>query len=205
VIQPTLSASTVDTATAPEHNPSLEPGGIPGEASRTTLQWLRMVHTGEVVPSDIPPEVRRECIEQLTLQGFSAADIAEMFHISERTVRREREAVRNESTIAPDLQLGDRLLGEYERWTLASLQRLARLAHDASAPAYARLWAEEALSRNYQRLIQTADKLGYIEHGDKRRTDLRLAAKDIATPVPLPDLSDFLRPLTDQPPLPTDE
>ena len=46
--------------------------------------------------------------------------------MSERTVRRDRSAARKDDAIAPDIYLGDELLGEYHRLTMASIQRLIR-------------------------------------------------------------------------------
>lgn len=39
-------------------------------------------------------------------------------------------------------------------------------------PPYVRLWAEEAMVRNYQRFVETARKLRYLNDGDERIKDL---------------------------------
>lgn len=59
--------------------------------------------------------------------------------MNDRTVRRDREAIRQAGAIAPSAGLGDELLGEFERLVSCSAQRLARLARDPETPAYARL------------------------------------------------------------------
>lgn len=62
----------------------------------------------------------------LTTDGFSSSEIGSLLKMSERTVRRDRSAARKDDAIAPDIYLGDELLGEYHRLTMASIQRLIR-------------------------------------------------------------------------------
>jgi len=139
----------------------------------TTVEWVRRLHAREVRADALPPEVRRHCVQHLTIEGFSASEIAELMMISERTVQRDRDAARRAGAIEPTLQLADELLGEFHRLTLASIQRLTRLANDAGSTAYSRLWAEDTISRVYERFIRLAEKLGYLEHAASRRTHLR--------------------------------
>ena len=87
---------------------------------------------------------------------------------TERTFRRDRAAFRRADACAPDRLLGDELLGEYHAYTLGAITRLVRLARAADTPHYARLWAEEAISRMYDRLIQTARRMGYFPAGQAR-------------------------------------
>ena len=112
--------------------------------------------------------MRQQCVGHLTLEGFTSGEIAQLMRISERTVRRDRAAVRQTDALAPARSLGDELLGEFQRLTLASVQRLTRLARDPEAPHYARMWAEESIVRIYQRFIDTAHRLRYIEDGRAR-------------------------------------
>lgn len=134
----------------------------------TVAELVRRISDGAVDVDDLPPDLRRECVSHLTVEGFSSSEIAVLLKMSDRTVRRDRAAARQDDAIVPDLYLGDELLGEYHRLTLASIQRLTRLARDADTPPYARLWAEESMSRCYQRLIEIARKLNYTESGRER-------------------------------------
>ncbi len=118
-------------------------------------------------------ETRQRCVDHLTHEGFSTTEIAELMKISVRTVRRDRSAIRKDHALTPDLALGDELLGEFQRLILASIQRLVRLAHDVNTPPFARLWAEEAIVRNYQRLIDTAHRMNYLADGSRRLTHQR--------------------------------
>jgi hypothetical protein len=129
---------------------------------------VERVHAGTLDPGALSAEVRRACVGHLGEQGFTSGEIAEVMKITERTVRRDRAALRREHGMGPDRELGDELLGEFERVVSTANARLTRLARDPEVSAYARLWAEEAQVRNYKRLIEMAHRLRYVESGQSR-------------------------------------
>lgn len=128
-----------------------------------TADLIHRLCDGEVQVEQLTPALRQRCVEHLTLGGYSNSDIAALLKISERTVTRDRTAIRRDGALSTTPELGNELLGEYQRLTLASIQRLTRLASDSATPPYARLWAEDAVTRVYQRFMETARRLGYLE------------------------------------------
>jgi len=167
--------------------PMIEPGAAP------IIEIVRRLQEGALVPADLDPALRRQCVMHLTVLGFSTSEIAELLTIADRTVRRDRAAIRREEALEPSPTLGDELLGEFQRLALASVQRLTRMAADHSTPAYARLWAEDAIARIYQRFLETVRRLGYLQTGALRLRKLSAAARAAATAAaapgtPLPDL-----------------
>ena len=163
---PPQRSAEVEAASVPEADTILD--------NRTVTELVAAINDGQVSPESLPMAKRQQCVDRLTLDGFSNSDIAELMHISERTVRRDRAAIRRDHAVEPDRRLGDELMGEFQRLILASVQRLVRLANDPQTPAYARLWVEEAIVRNYQRLIDTAHRLHYFENGAQRLREVRL-------------------------------
>ena len=129
---------------------------------------IRRIHAGELAALDLPIELRHQCVAHLTMQGFSSTDVGAVLNMNERTVRRDREAIRRAEAIDPNATLGDDLLGEYQRFLHAGIQRLTRRANDQSEPPYVRLWAEEAITRMYQKFIDTVHKLNYLSDGRAR-------------------------------------
>ena len=142
------------------------------EAGRDTglliPELIEQIHSGQVDVDSLAPDIRQQCVGHLVLEGFRNTEIAQLMRVSERTVTRDRVAVRRDDALAPDSRLGDQLLGEFEKMTMGAVQRLTRLAGDTQNPAYARLWAEEAIVRIYQRLIDTVHRLHYFEDGKAR-------------------------------------
>ena len=143
-------------------------GGTGRFDGKTTGAVLRMIGEGEVRGREVPCEVRRRCVSELTYEGFSISEIAGAMGVSERTVERDRAAVREEGKVGPGKMLGDVMLGEFERMAGASMRRLMRLVNDGRTPAYARLWAEGVMMRTQKMLMETAMRMGYYERGEKR-------------------------------------
>jgi hypothetical protein len=138
---------------------------------QTIAELVHKIHEGLIRPEDITMEERQRCVAYLFGEGLSTNEVCSLMRISERTARRDRLAARREAAIAPDAELGDELLGEFQQLTLGSIQRLIRLARDEKTPPYARMWIEEAMIRNYQRFIDTAARLQYFRHGTRRLND----------------------------------
>ena len=159
----------------PQADQAVTSAGVVGESDREAVTALvRELHEGRVSPDELSQAMRQRCVDHLTLEGFASSEIAELIKVSERTVRRDRAAIRRDHAVEPDTRLGDELLGEFQRIILASIQRLVRLARDPETPAYARLWAEESIVRMYQRLIDTAQRMNYISTGGRRLAHERL-------------------------------
>lgn len=137
-------------------------------ASDSIAELIRQIHEGLIDAASLSAAKRRACVSYLTFQGLTTAEIAHVLCISDRSVQRDRLAARRADALRPDMQLGDELLGEFQQLTLGSIQRLIRLSNDTSAPPYARMWAEEAMVRNYQRFLDAAAKHRYFNDGSLR-------------------------------------
>jgi len=194
--------ATPPEATAPHAGSADPPASAPAEPDAAGL--IEQLHDGRIKPGRLTGRQRRRCVEHLTEAGFTNEQVAQFMHISVRTVRRDRARLRRRHAVKPSPELGDHLLGEFGRQTDASIQRLTRLATDPSTPAYARLWAEDAISRISHRYFEAARRAGYVESGGRRikgelfRRDQarrRAQGRDPHTPPPVP-------PLPPLPPLP---
>ena len=128
-------------------------------------------------PTPVPPEPTvTELLQGIhDAEGYTGAEMASLLRMAERTVQRDRAELRSRDALNPDRKLGDELLGELQRLTLASVQRLTRLARDQDprTPPYARLWAEDAISKVYTRFLDATRRLSYLEDGHSRLTHQR--------------------------------
>jgi len=144
----------------------------------SVVELVEQIRAGRLKYAKLPAEARRRCVEHLTEEGFSAVDIGSFLSVCERTIQRDRAELRRLRAIEPSLTLSNEMLGEFFAITQANLQHMTRLANDPSTPAYTRFWAFEAMTRMYDRLMDTARKLGYLEHGHLRRSQLRMQRDD---------------------------
>lgn len=168
------------------------------EISATEI--LRAVTDDRIDPAALPPEARRRCVQYLADQGFTVGESAQTLATSDRTIQRDRAALRQDNALQPSPSLGDELMGELRHMTAASNERLMRLARDEKAPPYVKVWAENTMVKNQLQLIKQARELGYFadatprlnemieeDPGTKRRqakTDARIRAIIHGAPAP---------------------
>lgn len=162
-----------------------------------TAEILQQLYDGRLMGERVSPETRRRCVAYMVAQGFTNAEMAELLRVSERTVQRDRMALRREMALAPDRRLGDELLGEFQQIVLSSVARLLRLVREGGRIEYARVRAEEAMVRIYRQLIDTAYRLRYLEDGGRRLSDQHLHETN-------PVLANMMSQLLGRPPVPRD-
>ena len=134
---------------------------------------LGRLSEGRLAPADLTEPQRRCCVAPLTFDGFSNAQTTALLDISDRTLRRDRAAIRRDNAMEPSLTLVDELMGEYHSYVLASVRRLSRLAGDMQQPAYARLYADEAIPRLLERMIRMIREYRYTGDAGNRLGLLR--------------------------------
>lgn len=163
------------------------------------LQIIRHLNSGQLCATELSIDSRRACVAHMTDEGFSACEIADVLRTTERTVHRDRAALRQFNAIEPNLRLGDEMLGELQRLTCLAIQKLTRLANDHNATPYTRLYAPEAICRVYERFMKMANAMEYLEHGDGRLRELNAKERKASnvheghTPLAQPGELDVLR------------
>lgn len=125
-------------------------------------ELLRRVRDGQLPGSQMSAPARRRVVELLDQRGETTGEIAHVLGVTERTLRRDREAIRSELALPPHGDLNDQLMGEYYRETIGSLQRLRRLACSEDTSAAVRVWAEDAIGRIYHRFLDAARRLRHL-------------------------------------------
>lgn len=184
------AAATVDPAPAQGTEPPVAtdtppdaPATSEAPESLTMPELVHRLHDGRIPAEELPADIRQACVAYLTDEGYSTSEIAQVMHVCERTIRRDRAAARAERILQPSLELGDQLLGEFADITHACVRRLTRLANDHNTPPIARLRAEEAMTRVYQRFIDTTHRLRYLATGGRRLQALYLKDHPEANPL----------------------
>jgi hypothetical protein len=134
----------------------------------TVTQLISALHSGQITQDQLTTERRQACVAHLTLEGFSSSEVAHLLSVSERTIHRDRAAVRRAYAVKPADDLGDELLGELERLVHAAVQRAQRIARDPNAKPELRLSASQGAVRTYRQFVETTYRLKYIKDGRER-------------------------------------
>lgn len=130
--------------------------------SPSVLGTIRALHAGTVKGRSLSVEDRQRLVEHLTIEGYSTADTAEILGLSERTIERDRRAVRHANALRSDPTFIRETIGQLVMQADASAGRLKRLARERTASPMARIEAEYAAWRVQRELIALLQRLGYL-------------------------------------------
>lgn len=126
------------------------------------LDLIHRIRAKETNPSSLDAETRRHCVDLLAEQGVSTVDMAQLLGVSERTINRDRTAIREANALTVDPKLPRVVAGEILGHWRASMERLTRAARDRNAPAAVRVDAERCASLVMTQCIGKLQSLGFL-------------------------------------------
>lgn len=131
---------------------------------------IAAIKAGEISGSGLRIEDRQRCVEYLSVEGFSAAEIAEILGIADRTVSRDRVAIRERLALDPDPALARQIVGQFVLRAEESAGRLRRLSRDRETPAAVKVDAERSAWGVVRDSVQVMQRLGYLPTAPQRIT-----------------------------------
>ena len=147
------------SASHPSHPPNPAPGDDAGDR---TLSLLRKIESGAVNPTCIGVPERRQLVGFLMGDGCSTAEISQILQVNDRTIERDKKAIRESNAIARDPkhveQMVGRLVGEAE----LSVQRIRKAVRDKKVSPSVRVDAEHRCFEIVKGMIQQLQRLGYL-------------------------------------------
>jgi len=125
----------------------------------TIIQQLK---DSSLDPKMLPKETRQQCVEVCILEGYSVSQITQLFHCSEKTVRRDIADIRVKNALAPNLELVKQLIGELYSKGINHHGYLMRLARSKEAAISEKIQAEYAAWKVLKDLSEKLQSLGYL-------------------------------------------
>lgn len=129
---------------------------------RSVLSVIRDIQQGALAPRSLGLEDRRRCVEHLTGEGYSLAEIAEILKVTERTIARDRSAVRQSNAIERDDDITGEMVGQLVTQADTTINRIRRITRDSDTPPAARIEGEKACWVIARDLVQKLQSLGYL-------------------------------------------
>ncbi len=133
-----------------------------GGPEAPVVELIRRLQAREVKGSSLSGDDRRLCVEYLTSEGYSVAEIAGILHIADRTVHRDRQRIRSANAVARDPSLVGEMVGRLIGEAETTVSRLRRVARDRATPAAVKVEAERACWTSVRELVSTLQRLGYL-------------------------------------------
>ncbi len=137
-------------------------GQNPCTDDRSVLSVIRDIQQGAIEAKSLAVEDRRRCVEHLTGDGYSVAETAEIFKVDERTIARDRAAIRQANSIECDPQMTGQMIGQLMNQADTCLQRIRRVTRERDTPPNVRIDGEKTCWMIFDNLIQRLQSLGYL-------------------------------------------
>ena len=116
----------------------------------------------------IKKETRIECVEVLSLEGWTVVSMAELFKISEKTIKRDLDVISVKNALQHDPDLLQKVLGDYILKTNMSYANLVRLARNKEGSISERVQAEYSATLVLNNRIKILQSLGHLPEATRK-------------------------------------
>ncbi len=134
----------------------------PCDTEERTLSLLQKIQAGVMDPKCIRPAERRLIVSYLMADGYSTADIAQILKVSDRSIERDKNAVREANAIAADPQLVEQMVGRLVLEADLSIQRIRKAVRDKDTPHSVKVDAEYRCFQIINEMTISLQRLGYL-------------------------------------------
>jgi transposase len=151
----------------PDNLPQTNENPLPSDntacdTEERTLSLLQKIQAGVMDPKCIRPAERRLIVSYLMADGYSTADMAQILKVSDRSIERDKKAVREANAIAADPQLVEQMVGRLVLEAELSIQRIRKAVRDKDTPQAVRIEAEHRCYQIVSDMITSLQRLGYL-------------------------------------------
>lgn len=151
----------VPTAPEPDDDALRDPQAS-SAPERTVLALIRDIREGRMSGPMLHKDDRLRVVEHLTAEGYSGSEIAEVLKVSERTIIRDRIAVRELNALVPSPEMVGQVVGHLVRTAEQVTGRLRRIGREAGTKPSEKIESEKAVWQVQRELVITLQGIGYM-------------------------------------------
>lgn len=126
------------------------------------LDMLQDLKEGTLDPASLAPDQRRPLVAVLMGEGQSTAEIAHLLQTSDRTIERDKKALRQDSALSQDPELAAIMAGKLYDEAQLCIQRIRKFQRDSHCPPAAKIEGERACFQITRELIQGLQSMGFL-------------------------------------------
>ena len=134
----------------------------PCDTEERTLSLLQKIQAGVMDPKCIRPAERRLIVSYLMADGYSTADMAQILKVSDRSIERDKKAIRETNALAADPGLVEQMVGRLVCEADLSIQRIRKAARDKDTSPAVRIDAEHRCYQIASDMVSSLQRLGYL-------------------------------------------
>lgn len=127
-----------------------------------TISLLRRIESGIVDPKSLAVPDRRQLVGFLMADGYSTAEMGQILQFADRTIERDKKAVRESNAIARDPQLVEQMVGRLVTEAELAIQRIRRAVRERGVLPAVKVDGEHRCYQIVSDLIRSLRRLGYL-------------------------------------------
>ena len=140
----------------------MAPEEVPRESERSVLDLIRGLQSGSTSGASLTPGDRWRCVEHLSAEGYSAAEISEILKVSQRTIARDRTVIRQHNALERDPKLTAEMVGYLVQQAEQGVGRIRRVIRDSHTSPGVKIDGERACWLISNQLVERLQSLGYL-------------------------------------------
>jgi len=129
---------------------------------RSVLSLIRDIQSGAVNGRSLDIEDRQRCVEHMTGEGYSVVEIAEVLKTSDRTIARDKAAIRAANSVERDPRLAAETVGYLMRQADLTVSHIRRTVRDKETPPGVKIEGERYCWLTVRELVDSLQRLGYL-------------------------------------------
>jgi hypothetical protein len=126
------------------------------------LSIIQQIKEETLNPKTLSKEIRQRCVEFLTSEGYTEAQIAQILMRSEKTISRDLVDIRARNAITPDINLAKQIVGDMFQKAMVHHKHLMRLARSPEATNGEKTQSEFLAWRVLKEVVEKMQTLGYL-------------------------------------------
>ncbi len=126
------------------------------------LSLIQQIKDGTLNPKTLTNEIRQRCVEFLSSEGYTQAQIGQILMITERTVRRDLQEIEKRNALSPDINQAKCIIGNMFQKAMVHHKHLMRLARSPDATNGEKSQSEFLAWRVLKEVVEKMQTLGYL-------------------------------------------
>jgi len=126
------------------------------------ISLVKAIRNNVIPAKALTREPRQTCVEYLGSEGYSTGEIAEILKVHPRTIRRDREDIRERNAVSIDPDFIARHVGQLLQRAQHAISSLTRISREKDCPYAVKVKAIKETWRISKELTEALQSVGYL-------------------------------------------
>lgn len=137
------------------------------DKDQAILDLIQEIKQGSFEVKTLSKELRQACVEVLIFEGYSAPQLAQIFGVSDKTLRRDKDEISARNAVTPSLELAKAYVGELIAKSEGSISYLTRLSRAKDGSIAEKGQVEYLAWKILEERTKLLQSLGYLPQTPK--------------------------------------